>query len=1091
MRLIFVLVCLQLGKLIRGYCVEELLPHLIPTNTPPEIKKFIYRERNGETFNFTKLVLQSVLQINKKQHFFKSVKSMYVRLHSKIASLKSRFNSVATLKSQSSTKKITYWNAPYENYDYFNTYKSYLAGVILLSLSKNHITYKQQKDGNIFHFELRVPFQYNINITFTPVKRKQSCPFILCFRKESRLYIYEHICPLLKGNFIPWSIIFSYDDGDIRTNYHKFSWNKKIIFSRFVVSVNPLYSSEDNCSLQLLKILYQPINTHLESYFYSSYYDSFIVKEINSHSTDCKFDLNLKTLETYRYSVIKNLFKRSPIDALYAVRITVPFKYYISIKLSKYLTEQVCNTVLEPMYVYDGPGVLSENLQPKVDDLHAFYSATTNQVLVMKVINQKYLDTFSSTPHRAKCAVQYESHLIELKRIRLRKEHKSFHLKPSVSINSLCTKNKKIVSCALDFKTNGNLIINVTKLQGIKHISYSQYVYDSHSQTFFDLPNGAENVIKPASLCYYGVVAIGHTSSQPEENKWHFTPVCIQDIMAHQPVWLSSAKGLNVIVYSYLPYSDIELKFEVSKSRCEAITIELCKKLDFAWNNEGLKRKRLNIYLFSKKPLHNKDAQDVFSQDFVTLFKAVLQSNTCLGINIVKIQVNNQRQCSKLGLVLESIRSVKSSLTSKGYISIEHYYKNVLPKKYISVQTEKESMFFETKKYHLIKSSRYVQFQLIHKQAEVLSVLSSIIVTAMEHTGSNQMQSEAIITSTNIHYLSDMNIDTKPTCLKLVANSSMSIDDAVQHFYIESWYASDIYVKPDTHCFKSSAKNNACYFDDHNDLACIMFGRMCDPSLTPPDVHQCCPAGYGSFFETIRVRKAVNVNLGISSFYVDGTTEIKGVNQRFQINLRRQAPRKTRTEKTVGALIQVVKSKRISLILEKQNSQQCYQRNVNKHLPNGAGKNTIFFIGSVSYRYHEYKMFYKVKREVRWHAWQPFFHPHYLYFNPKNRKLNLTELYTMNKTRPYYMCFDHITCEGFVTYEPDLVSWEYANKHCKENNMKLLTIASKEEELHAVSLQTFIGKDGKRYDRQLIYLGLHTKVRNIAKWRLFWCWLCQ
>ena len=45
--------------------------------------------------------------------------------------------------------------------------------------------------------------------------------------------------------------------------------------------------------------------------------------------------------------------------------------------------------------------------------------------------------------------------------------------------------------------------------------------------------------------------------------------------------------------------------------------------------------------------------------------------------------------------------------------------------------------------------------------------------------------------------------------------------------------------------------------------------------------------------------------------------------------------------------------------------------------------------------------------------------------------------------------------------------------------MTLLTIGSKEE-LSAVSLQTSLSKDGRRYDKQLVYLGLYSEVKEKA-----------
>ncbi len=121
----------------------------------------------------------------------------------------------------------------------------------------------------------------------------------------------------------------------------------------------------------------------------------------------------------------------------------------------------------------------------------------------------------------------------------------------------------------------------------------------------------------------------------------------------------------------------------------------------------------------------------------------------------------------------------------------------------------------------------------------------------------------------------------------------------------------------------------------------------------------------------------------------------------------------------------------------------CYNQPVSKEELKIIKEETNVLLGRTSYQGHEYKMFFKVKKKVG---------------------LN---------------CFDVMMCSYLDQYEPDLISWKYASKYCIKNNMSLLMVGSKEEELHAVSLQTSASKGGRRYDMHLVYLGISSEVYKI------------
>ena len=143
------------------------------------------------------------------------------------------------------------------------------------------------------------------------------------------------MCSLLKAKFVPWSIITSSDE--------------------YQISVTPLYSKRDNCSLDIIKIMYQPINTYFYSYFsfYTSTYLPDFVRKVNYNSTHCQFEQYLPLMDAYHsYSTFLPYHEiyRSFTDAVYALRIAVPLKNYITVKLLKRI-QYPCTTNLEPLYI--------------------------------------------------------------------------------------------------------------------------------------------------------------------------------------------------------------------------------------------------------------------------------------------------------------------------------------------------------------------------------------------------------------------------------------------------------------------------------------------------------------------------------------------------------------------------------------------------------------------------------------------------------------------------------------------------------------------------------------------------------------------
>ncbi len=495
--LLFVLVLFNNGfDLVNSECIATFAPHLLTTNMPPEIRRFVMRENVSEIGGFVKKIIQTsiVFESESARKFkFYSLKE-YFQLHTKIKSLHEIYLAKIPVQSLPPSHLQDIQRRTHTNHviDKFGK-------MFDLKLNPHHIVYKRNRKVKIFKFQFLVPFQFYINITFAPVPRKPRCSFIFCL--EGLLWGSLECCAIMRNSFIPWSVIIQ------RRPCLTFS-------------VALLYSKEDNCSNTLVKLIYQPINAILKIHSGGI--------QMRVDFSKCKFNQHAKLLCSKRDN-------NSP--AMYNMHFTVSPRQRITIRASR--DKNVCNSTSEPLYLYDGPGVLSHKLQPQIQtDSCNSYQASSYQVCVVRIASMQTVEW---------CVLQYEGHNISLDTIKIHSTNTSHHWNVNSIHNTLCLMKNQVSFCGAAFWAARGINVNISRLRGINvnisrlrginvnisrlrgsnHISYSEYDFQQEQQFRpFNIYGTTGTYRDSIGLCYCGTVAIGYWSLGKERQRHHMTPLC-------------------------------------------------------------------------------------------------------------------------------------------------------------------------------------------------------------------------------------------------------------------------------------------------------------------------------------------------------------------------------------------------------------------------------------------------------------------------------------------------------------------------------------------------------------------------------------
>ena len=213
-----ILICLfYYDTMVTSECVPTSSEQLIPTNPPKELKEFFFNHKTSSTvFIFTKLIFKSLLGYFEENPFlfykgkrtFKNVVHSLTFLYTNVKNLDKSVESkikvgrlLTGLKAFSKSFIISYGGTDVYSFFYRNTYLN--PGSI-----RSH-SYRQGKHFDRFKFQLIVPFDFHINITFSPApntmndKVSSTCSFIMCVKLSSRWDGYhDNICNLFSRKFL-------------------------------------------------------------------------------------------------------------------------------------------------------------------------------------------------------------------------------------------------------------------------------------------------------------------------------------------------------------------------------------------------------------------------------------------------------------------------------------------------------------------------------------------------------------------------------------------------------------------------------------------------------------------------------------------------------------------------------------------------------------------------------------------------------------------------------------------------------------------------------------------------------------------------
>ena len=941
-------------------CTMTTIAHMLPTSMPQEIKQFILSEQLDKTKGFVHVLVYGILtKANLGQDHFKnnlkgSCDILYTKIYSLITNMKSPNPSLQNILSRR--------RRPLALRDQ--------VGKTLVITMKPLSFIKYKTEVRLSDYFFQVPFQFNINFTFLPVRqRKDQCNFIFCF-EIGNYESYGYHCDLLTNNFIPWSVL-----------------KKNKIYFRMKVTF--LYSHENNCSLDLVNLIYHPINT----LFYNQYVDwedayAYIPSE---DATSCIISTALPLLQSIRY--LHHDFNISFVSTL-----------HILVQLDKRIVIKQTNKMFNgsSLFVFDGPGIISEELTTESNQRE--YKASTFQVYVMNMASNQYC-AIEMTGYEAfwcndEFEVKYEAEEIKLNHREMNDGKILFSWKHQDDNNvKTCQFQSYITNCNLHINSQNTVIINITKLITSSQTSFSEY-YIQYSKS--NLGNLMLTEVT-GEFCHYGVFAVGYWSLvKGQKLKYDIVPICtISSDSLSTSVWLSSLYKANIFMFSYNPYQKIKVEFKIITSTCQVISIKPCVVLETKWINDII---RGGIHLTYKG---------------AGMFTISMANTACVYIQIFQRYQETEICNTKFKLDVASFHL--HDITSEGYMFLDFFHPSHRKSPPMYATLGNRNVSFETAKYFSMKvsslySEMYISFQRVH----ILKLLSCMIIKETNRAIITIPKKENLtVPYSIIKRVINLMSKAPSTCFKVVFENGPNLKKGKVQVTIRATYHRDIYAYfPNTDLQSPVLKDGSCaygliydYYDCHKDI----------------DI------------ETFYVEKVINLNYFVP-LYIDADSWTAYAHQ--------DSNQKLFSKLFTDSLFTLSKADldlNLSVTLQNLKSGTdgvCYNKMVHNNDP--FKDKFIIQQSMVYYLHYKYILFSKVREQLR----------------------------------SSYLCSSPDTCRILEPNEPDLVSWEEADYHCRLQNMTLLTIGSKEEELHAVSLQTSVSKGGWRYEKQLIYLGLHNKVRT-------------
>lgn len=436
---------------VSSECIDTFLPNLLPAEVPPEIKEFIFRQKTSEVFDFMNLLVKFIISSNEINHIWKKASHVkfhclvkyYTRLHLKIKSLINALH--RPLKVEFMPAKNNILNALQEKISVG------LGKVVTLQTDRKYVKFRQEKMA--IEFQFTMPFDQHLNITFIPVERKDTCPFIFCFciHKVALQYL-DKTCTIVKGTFPPWSVLLK----------HETYFGKTYINFRLYLTL--LYTEYDSCSKNLFQMNFQPTISRTQSHAY----ESVKVNKAKYRGKKCCISNSFYQLESN---------KNPKYVRVKTIRIAVHPNQYLTVKSDLDAYVKHCESENAPLYIHDGPGVLSYKMKKYSTRNNVLYKALTYQVFVLKIVEQ----------HRNtdKCILRYEGIFwFGKESVKVNDSILSYHFQSqSASRIPHCIERRHITFCRLKFEAEQTLLLNVTALRGNTCVSYSEYQNSYSDQT--------------------------------------------------------------------------------------------------------------------------------------------------------------------------------------------------------------------------------------------------------------------------------------------------------------------------------------------------------------------------------------------------------------------------------------------------------------------------------------------------------------------------------------------------------------------------------------------------------------------------------
>ena len=451
----------------------------------------------------------------------------------------------------------------------------------------------------------------------------------------------------------------------------------------------------------------------------------------------------------------------------------------------------------------------------------------------------------------------------------------------------------------------------------------------------------------------------------------------------------------------------MEVSFDIFRTECDSVVIDPCGYLKETMEVNKPVKGAIEIKYKGKRK------QERFT--ISTIRKG------CLILNL-HFEMKSKQSCAQYKMFFFTRSNF--TLNSFGFITIDYYFHpHYAENELFFVQDQSTKNYFESKNHHLVKQSKkrtILELDISSYKVDILGLFFSIVFQS-DHFVKNANQKllsrdEFPLPVPLFDDVSDFLSDSSQSCYKLSLKGKMGKIKVIG----QSFYSRVVFVRP----FEKVPESK--YFYTQENGICSL--NVLSGTPPPCDEHMKVPSRASQY----SVIKSISSNHDQVSLYFDGSHIIRGAEDYFQVLPHLSAYGKDTIQNVQGIFHVNIGQASSDITVVKEHSGVCYNQKVETNILEEYFHNDVILLyGSVQYSNKKYFMYFKSRDFIINHH--------------------------MNNLQ----CYDAFTCGNLDAKEPDLVSWESADKYCRQKNMTLVTIGSKEEEIRVMSLQTSIGKDGR------------------------------